>query len=98
MKKERNAELLSKLDEYLEAIDPQDLFEELEGRYADGPTLESVFASERHWWNDCQHFEEASDLFSQAQKPSGACVARSLRLLQGLEVTVAHDSDLALAA
>jgi len=98
MKKQRNAELLSKLDEYLEAIDPQDLFEELEGRYADGPTLESVFANERHWWTDCQHFEETNDLFNQAQKLSGASVARYLRVLKGLQVAVANDSDLALAA
>jgi hypothetical protein len=59
-KKQRNAELINKLDGYLEAIDPQDLFEELEGRYADGPALESVFENERHF---------PSDHTSQTRKP-----------------------------
>lgn len=41
-KSTRNAELLEKLDEYLEKMPPERLFEDIEGRYPEGLSLDEI--------------------------------------------------------
>lgn len=41
-KERKNKELLQNLNDYLEVVPPEQLFEEIEGRYPDGLSLEDI--------------------------------------------------------